>query len=204
MKKTFSLLLIVVLFSSCGMFRNVKKDKFEYELKTSEKVDSNLTIEEKTLDKGSVRIIDKGVIITDRKTIKRTEIPGANISISADLLRLKNGETIRRDSAGTRVSIMLDSLGQSLKIDIQTPNQSITETSNETITENMNQESNEQKDLSKESNHQIAVSTKSIHNESLETGNVEKEGKNSFWFAIIILGIVAIVGFVIYLIKKFK
>lgn len=198
MKKAFSFLLIALLFSSCSIFRNVKKEKFEYNLKTSEKVDNNVTIEQKTLDKGTVRTVDKGVTVTDRNTIKRREIPGANISISANLLQLKNGEIITLDSAGTKVSIMLDSLGQNLKIGIQSPDQSTTEITNETITDNKNQERNEQKDLSTESNKQVAVSSENNRKESVEAGYVERKGKNSLGFIFLGLGITVIVVYFIY------
>src|SRR5690606_22355825 len=118
MKRVFYLLLIAVLLSSCGIFRNVKKEKYKHEVSIKETSDSTEKIESTSLDQGKSIEIDKGTIITEKETTHTTKKEGAKVDVNADIVKLKSGETITKDSAGIRVSIMLDSLSNQLKVSV--------------------------------------------------------------------------------------
>lgn len=204
MKKILSLLLLCLVLSSCGLFRNVKKDTYEHDVKTSEKMESTSTIEEKTIDKGSTVDIDKGQVVTEKKNTKVTETPGVTVSVGADMVKLKNGETVSFDSLGVKIKVGLDSLTGIVKIDATMPPSKTTETNEEKITENKNRQKEETRD--KETNtKQEATNKEAIaRQESLDTDNTEKTPKNTFWYAFIVAFIVAAVGFFVYLVKKIK
>ena len=204
MKKAVSFLLLCMVLSSCGLFREVKKDKYDHEVKTSEKTEAKTDVEEKTIDKGQTTEIDRGEVVTEKKTTKVTETPGAKVSIGADLVRLTNGETISKDTLGARIKIGLDSLSGIIKVDLDLPPTKTTETNEEKTTEKKDKQTEDNRNKSTESKQKATTSQETANRERLRTDNSESTPKNVFWYAFIVAFIVAVIGFLLTLVKKIK
>src|SRR5690606_8364990 len=158
-----------------------------------EKSDSTERIDSTSVDKGKSIEIDKGTIITEKETTQTTKKEGAKVDVDADLAKLNSGETITRDSAGIKVSIKLDPSSNQLKVSVVGVAEEITTTIKEKITETKDYSKEDQRDKSESLNKEVTVSTSNERKESTEVKNVQKEGKNSFWFIVLGLGVVAIV-----------
>lgn len=183
---------MAMLLSSCGIFRDVSKKVFRGSAKTEVKTDSTEKVSVKTLDKGSVITTDKGVTITESSTTKVTDRKGANWNVSVDMLALTNGQGITKEYAGMKLKMMLDSVGNVLNIDIQAPDEKVTETTNTKITENKDLTSNKQNNTEKDSTKQVAVQAQTNTSDKVNTGDTERTGKNAFWWMIAVVGGIAV------------
>lgn len=198
MKKVYSLFLITALLSSCGIFRDVKKEKFSESLKAESEIVINSEVEEREIDSEKSNTIDKGVVVTERETIKKKTNPGAAVEISADMIRLKNGETIRKDSAGVQVAIILDSLNQRLKISINTPPTNEEETTKERIQENRDLSTGQEKQRETDRKENIGIQAGTRTDEKAAGASADKQGKNSFWALTIFIAALMVVWFLLF------
>lgn len=179
-------LSIVLLSSSCGVFRDVSKDIFKSKQKTEVKVEDNSTINEK--------VVDKGVVTTTETITGEATSPERKVTSKTPLENLKDGKPVTTlDSTGLiTVSVWLDSLNNVIanvtkkEELIYLPNAGVrvTEERKDVITERLNQQA-----IKREESTKSQVTDK----------QVEKKGKNAFWFVI---GGVALLGIIIWVISK--
>lgn len=196
------LLLTVVFLSSCGMFRDVSKKAFRKKAKTEIKTTTDEKVTVKELDKGKLLTVDKGVTVTESSSTRAVNRRGIDYSVSVDMLSLKRGGWVSKDYAGIKLKMMLDSVGNVLNIEVQTPDETITETTNTKVTENKNITRNEQRDTEKDSTTQIAATIQHTATDELATKDVERKGKNAFWWMIAVVGSIAVAVWLV--VKRFK
>lgn len=182
-------LFAMMICSSCGIFRDIKKDKYQENTKLLEQINSS---------ENNIQVsYDQGVSVTERNTISTINTPGLSLHFQTKLDRLFKGETVTQtDSSGATISVKLTDNNQNLDIKVQGVPKTETIVTYEKTTDF--------RDKLDSINRTFEQMMSIDFNSKVKQANVEKEGKNSFWFAIIVLGIVAVVGLIVYLIKKFK
>ena len=193
-----SLFLATLLLNSCGLFRG------SYRVKTEEKVTDVVT--EVKADKASSEVssgeteVNKDVNTKVTETVTKTTTSGTKTKVEVKREDLKDGKAEMLDSFGRKVILSLDSLKESLIIEIEAP----------TVTQEVTSRTIEQTDKSKESNKQAseknnieAVATRT-EDKSTSSQSDAKETRGSFWNIIgMWLGVglfIVIIGLVI---KKF-
>lgn len=204
MNRLAVLLLLCVSLSSCGLFRSVTKNKDVSEARTVVETDSSEKMESKKIDRGSTVSTDQSLTVTEREIKRTTTKPGSDVSFRADLLRLKNGETITMDSAGAKFSVWLDKISQTLHFGMTTPAEETNEEISERITSQNDLSSEDNRDTEETTSQEVAVSSSQESQSKSKTKDVEKEGKNAVWFVVLISIIVLIVVYFIYRRTKIK
>lgn len=204
MKKTISFLLLAAMLSSCGVFRDVTKNKDVENAKTVVKTDSSVKVSTGKVDKGVTVTNDQSVTITERESTRTVTRPGADVAFRADMIRLQNGEKITMDSGAIRISMWLNALSNSLNVSVAAPDETETENTKERTTQNKDISTEENRDLEESSTEEVAISSSQESKSKTKTKAVEKEGKNAFWFVVAIAVVVLIVVYFVYLRTKIK
>lgn len=203
LNKLLALVVIVITFASCSIFKKSEKHKVKTTLEVVCRKDST-SIEQVKKDSLERTIkVDKGVIITETETTTTTERKGAIVKGSVALDKLKTGlEILVKDSAGFKISVLLDTLSNQLTAKSESPGETTTTTTKSTTTEQKNSKEEKQKSGSSEENKQVAMSQEHRQKESVtvEDKKVEPKGSSFIWFAV--AGLVFVIGIIWYLRRK--
>src|SRR5690606_9289823 len=134
LSKILAMVVIVATVSSCGIFR---KTKHKQKQGLEEVVKRDCVSAETSTRTGEVkaRHVDKGTVITERTTTSVTE-KGGKSKVTIGKGDLKPGENYLRDSAGNEIKAVLDTLGKTLTLELNVPDERTETTTNERITEN--------------------------------------------------------------------
>ena len=189
--------IIVITFASCGIFKRSEKHTQKTSLEVLDRRGSTLTTKVKKDSLERTIKVDKGVIITETETTKITEKKGGIIKGSVDLEKLKTGlEILIKDSAGFKISMLLDTLTQQLTTKSESPGEKVTENTKSKTTQNKNNKEEKEKSGSSEENKQIATSQEHRQKESVKVEDKKSEPKGSsfIWFAVaIVVGVLLLI-----------
>ncbi|WP_343321428.1 hypothetical protein [Sphingobacterium multivorum] len=202
LSKVLAMVVIVAAFASCGLFRKSTKHVEKSTLEVVSKRDSSLS--EKTQKDSIQRTIktDQGITITETETTTITKKPGGKLNASVDLDKLKSGEEmLLKDSAGFRISAILDSVNNRLSIKSEAPSEEKTENKKERKSEYNNKKESNEKKGSEQVQKQVAVSHEQRQKESTKIEDIQKEPKGSMLIWLGIGALVFVIGF-LFLRKK--
>lgn len=196
------------MFTSCNMFKKTTRSKKLESLEVIFKKDSSESIKIKTDSIKSILKVDKGIIITETETTIINEKKGAKTSKTVDLKNIKDGkELLLKDSAGFKISLLLDTLKNQLSIQVEQPEEKTTTNSKTKVTENKNTTKKEEHKTSNEYQKQVAVTNdnkqKSVQKEDDKVSEPKGWSFLYFWIGGVI-ALCLIILFIRYLIKKGK
>lgn len=193
-----NLILATLLLNSCGLFRGSSR------VITEEKV-TDVVTEAKT-DKVSSEVssgeieVNKDVNTKVTETVTKTTTSGTNTKVEVRKEDLKDGKAEMLDSFGRKVILSLDSLKESLIIEIEAP----------TVTQEVTSRTIEQTDKSKESSKETSEKSNSeavvtrTEDKSTSSSTDTKESRSSFWNIIgMWLGVGLFIVIIGLAIKKF-
>lgn len=192
-------LVLILCLSGCGIFRKSTSNKQKYELKQVSKEEVKVNIDSTKKENLVEREVDKGVIVTE--TTETTKQKGEKIKVTKPLPE-KGGSIVAFDSIGHKIILKLDSLGQKLDIEVETPEIEKTKTT-KTV---------EHKDLTRESSHDSEtkfVKQEAIHREEKhqeEVSNSVKTSTPNFWGTLgfyVGLGLLILIP-IYFITRKFK
>lgn len=146
--------------------------------------------------------IDKGIIVTEIETTNIREKKGGFIKGSVGMDKLKSGaEILITDSAGFKISVMLDTLTDKLTAKAESTGEKTTSTTKYTTTEYKDGREEKEKSGSSEEDKQVATSQ-----EHRQKKNVQVEKKklepNDFSFMLWWIGIGLATCLIIWYIRK--
>lgn len=180
------LLLLVLTFSSCSIFRKRESNKeltsYSKDEKSKVKIDSSKIVTDKTVTTET----EKTETVTERPPIKITK---ENENVSFD--DLKNGlQTI--DSAGTKATVKYDSASKKLTTQIETLGEKKTEKSEKSKTTFS--------DKKEEAKASTTNQNKTAVRDEKEIKVVKDEPKGLAWFWLVIIGVVVVlvIGGIVY------
>ncbi|MDM1049480.1 hypothetical protein, partial [Sphingobacterium hotanense] len=174
------MVVIVTALASCGALRNKSKHSEKLEIKESAKVE--LTQSETVVSSADIKEkeIDKGVIVTEKETTTVTSKVGAKESITIKKGDLKPGENyLPVDSAFKLIRAVLDTLNQTLTIEIETPEEVTKTTVKETTTERKDVTKERQEQKQDTSSKQVATQAQMDRREGMQSGG--SESKPNAW-----------------------
>lgn len=203
LSKVLALVVIVATFASCGLFRRSTKKVEKHKLEVVTKRDSSLS--EKTQKESVHRNVkvDQGVIVTERETTTTTELKGGKASGSVGLDKLRSGaELLLKDSAGFRISAILDTVNNRLSVKAEAPSGKSTKHERERITEQKNTSESNEKQGSDKVEKQVATSQEHRQKESASTEEVNKEPKGSIWIWVSAGALLFVIGLIWFLRRK--
>lgn len=203
LNKLLALVVIVITFASCSIFKKSEKHKVKTTLEVVSRKDSTLIEQVKTDSLERTVKVDKGVIITETETTTTIEKKGGVVKGSISLDKLKTGsEILIKDSAGFKISVLLDTLSNQLTAKSESPGETTTTKSKSTTTERKDTKEESEKSGSSEQNKQVAMSQEHRQKESsvVEDKKTEPEGSSFIWFAL--AGLVFVIGVIWYLRRK--
>lgn len=171
--------LVTALLTSCGSLRNKSKQSSKHTIE--EVVKKDCVTVDLSIRTGEVKeqVIDKGVTVTERETSTTTTKPPTNIKVSAKKEDLKPGNNFLKDSAGNLVNVILDSLGNTLTIDMQIPGETTTKTEKEKITSQNDRTEDRQENTTEQVNKQVAVTNQQERKEVAK--QAASESKVNVW-----------------------
>ncbi|MFC3353708.1 hypothetical protein [Sphingobacterium zeae] len=202
LNKVFASVVIVTAFASCGLFRKSTKHVEKSSLQVVTKRDSSLS--EKT-QKDSIQrsiTVDKGVIITETETTIVTEKKGAKVSVDVPVEKALSGaEILLKDSAGFKISVLLDTLRQTFTVRSESPGEKTTHQTKQTVTEHKDSKEESEKQGSEKVEKQVAVSQEHRQKESVKVEEVKKEPKGSMMIWLALGGLLFVIG-VIWILRR--
>lgn len=187
LNKLIASVVIVATFASCGLFRKSTKHVEKRSLAVVSKRDS--TLSEKTQKDNLQRTVkfDKGTVITETETTIVTEKKGGKFSGTVGLDKLKSGVAILlKDSAGFKISALLDTLNNKLSINSESPSEKETKHTKQTVTELKDAKEESEKKGSEQVQKQVAVNHEQRKKESTKIEDIQKDPKGAMmiWGAI--------------------
>lgn len=173
LSKLLAMVAIVVAFASCGTLRK-NKNKQSQSIETVNKKDS-LEVSTAT-SSGEVKeqVIDKGTVVTQRETTTVTE-KGGKSKIILKKGELKPGDNFLRDSAGQVVRAVLDTISNTLTLELNAPAERSTKTERETITEKKYQTTNKEEKQEQKQEKQVAVTAEQRRGEKSSSSASESQ-----------------------------
>lgn len=175
LKKVIILVLVTLLLSSCSLFRGSSR------VKTEDRVTNVVT--EGKVDKVSTEVssgevtVNKDVNTKVTEQITKTTTSGTNTKVEVKKEDLKDGKAELMDSFGRKVLLSLDSLRESLTIEIESP----------TVTQEVTTRTTEQTDRSNESGKQTSTKSNNeavtirTEDRSTVTTSDTKDSRSNFW-----------------------
>src|SRR5690606_16927446 len=175
--RILAMVVIVATISSCGIFRKTKHKQTQG---LEEVVKSDCVSVERSTRTGEVkeRHVDKGTVVTERTTTSVTE-RGGKSRVVIGKGDLKPGENYLRDSAGNEIKAVLDTLGKTLTLELNVPDERTETTTNERITENRDNTRDREEKQEQKQEKQTAVAVEQRREENTEVSS--SESKPSFW-----------------------
>ncbi|WP_316743829.1 hypothetical protein [Pedobacter antarcticus] len=177
--KVILYILLVLCLSSCGLFRKIHKEK------TLNKSESSVI----TKSDSSGVTIDKSVITTKDKLDTIITLPGKTVKqdVYLNMDSLINGMTaVKNDLLDVR--LVLNPVTHVLSVEASLKPRD--------VPVKFDRETNRQNDIV-QSGSKFGSKDEKLK-ESQETVIVDKQPKNTLWYAVIMLGIVAILVFAVY------
>lgn len=200
LSKLLALVVIVITFASCSIFKKSEKHNIKTTLEVVSRKDSTLIEQVKKDSLERTVKVDKGVIITETETTTTTEKKGGTVKGYVALDKLKTGlEILVKDSAGFKISVLLDTLSNQLTAKSESPRETTTTTTKSTTTERKDSKEESDKSGSTEENKQAATSQEHRQKESSIFEDKKTEPKGSTFLWIVIAGLVFIIGFLLFL-----
>lgn len=195
LSKLLALVVIVITFASCSIFKKSEKHKVKTTLEVVSRKDSTFIeqVKKDSLER-SIKV-DKGVIITVTETTTTTERKGAIVKGSIALDKLKTGiEILVKDSAGFKISVLLDTLSNKLTAKSESPDEATTTTTKSTTTERKDSKEESEKSGSSEENKQVATSQehRQKENVTVEDKKIEPKGSSFIWMGLAFLLVVIV------------
>lgn len=178
-------LLTALLLTSCGLFKKTNRERQSVDVQQVAKRDCVL-VSDVTIGK-----VDRGVVTTDKVTETTTTTPPTNVKAEVPI---KQGEQVKVDSLGNVIKVVLDSLKNTLSIEVDVRG-GITRT---VVTER----TTEHKDKSETANYRdslaVIVDSSSRYNSSSDV----KSSSPSIKFWLFVLAVFGVVGWFVY--KKLR
>ncbi|MFD1770853.1 hypothetical protein [Sphingobacterium suaedae] len=195
--KLLALVVIVAVSASCGLSKKFKS-KQAYQLETVNKRDSSEV--SSSYSKGQVKeqTTDRGKVVTERTTTTVTEKPSGNSRVVINKDDLKPGENYLLDSAGNQIKAVLDTLGKTLTLDIVTPGEKSTRTTNERITEQKDETNQREENNEEQQNKQVGVTNEQRRNEksssAVSNSQPSATGIFSNWIGAAVTVLLVVIG----------
>ncbi|MGJ1360627.1 hypothetical protein ACR79B_04925 [Sphingobacterium spiritivorum] len=197
MKSKILILLAMLTFSGCGLFRKSSKTVEKVSFDVSQKKDSISSERIKSDSIGKSLSIDKGSVVTETERTITTEKKGGTVKGSIRIDNIPRGvELLLKDSAGTKISLMLDTMSNQLNVRVDHPGEKTTVTERIRQIENKNKTDQQESSTGSELNKEATVN--SIDRKKVSTSQVSKESEPDnwsfiFWWIGIGLGVVVVV-----------
>ena len=200
--KMVAMVVIVTALASCGVLRNKSKQSEKLEIKESAKVEvkqtessaSNIEVKEKE--------VDKGIVTTEKETTTKTTKEGSKGKFTIKKGDLKPGENyLPVDSAFKMIKAILDTMANTLTIEVETPAEVTEITVKEKVTEH--KDLTKEKDEKKQDTTNKQVATVSQNSRDEKIVKQESESKPNVWAILIdhigwgIAGVL-VIGFVLW------
>ncbi|MGJ1362901.1 hypothetical protein ACR79B_20685 [Sphingobacterium spiritivorum] len=203
MRSRILILMAMLTFSGCGLFRKSSKTVEKVSFDVSQKKDSISSERIKSDSIGKSLSIDKGNVVTETERTITTEKKGGTIKGSITLDRIPRGlEILLKDSAGTKISLMLDTMSNQLNVRVDHPGEKTTVTERIRQTENKNRTDQQESSTGSDLNNQVAVSSQERKRGSVSA--VEKISKpDPIGGVIMWIGIAIAIVLVVWGVKKF-
>ena len=200
--KILAMACLVCVIASCGSLRNKSRSSEKLEIIEGAKLQQ--TTMEQSGSKVAVaeREVDKGTVVTERTTTTTTSRDGAKGTAVIRKGDLKPGEnTIPMDSALGLIKAVLDTLNQTLTIEVTTPAAKSETVITERITERKDVDRERKEERQDTSSKQVATQVQSDRREN--ASGEENESKPNIWAVLVskigwgIAGVI-VIGFVLW------
>lgn len=197
--RILAMVVIVATVSSCGIFRKTKH-KENHTIEEVSKQESVSVETSTTKGEAKERNVDKGKVVTERTTTSTTT-KGGKSGITIRKGDLKPGENYLKDSAGNEVKAVLDTLGKTLTLELNTPPETNTTTTKERITENRDETRDREENQEQQQEKQVAIREEQRREES--TSESISDSKPSPWAVVgnwvgIAVAVVIVLGFMLW------
>lgn len=200
--KILAMACLVCVLASCGSLRNKSKSSEKLEIIEGAKLQQTATEQSGSKVAITEREVDKGTVVTKRTTTTTTNRDGAKGTAVIRKGDLKPGEnTIPMDSALGLIKAVLDTLNQTLTIEVTTPAAKSETVITERITEHRDVERERKEEQQDTSSKQVATQVQSDRRES--ASGEESESKPNIWAVLVskigwgIAGVI-VIGFVLW------
>lgn len=196
LSKLLAMVAIVVAFASCGTLRK-NKNKQSQSIETVSKKDS-LEVSTAT-SSGEVKeqVIDKGIVVTQRETTTVTE-KGGKSKVILKKGDLKPGDNFLRDSAGQVVKAVLDTMSNTLTLEINTPTERSTKTEREIVTEKKDVTQQREDKQEQKQEKQVAVAAEQRRSDksssSMNSSQPSATGIIGNWIGLAIAILIVLIG----------
>lgn len=187
LNKLLALVVIVITFTSCSIFKKSEKHKIKTSLEVITRKDSTLIEKVKKDSLERTIKVDKGVVVIKTEITTTTEKRGGVVKGSVGMDKLKTGaEILITDSAGFKISVMLDTLTDKLTAKAESPGDKTSTTTKSTTTEEKNSKEEKEKSGSSDENKQVATSQEHRQKENsvVEDKKYEPKGSLFIWWWI--------------------
>ena len=197
-----ALVVMVATLASCGSLRNKSRSSEKLEIIEGAKLQQTTTEQAGSKVAVAEREVDKGTVVTERTTTTTTSRDGAKGTAVIRKGDLKHGEnTIPMDSALGLIKAVLDTLNQTLTIEVTTPAAKSETVITERITEHKDTERDRKEERQDTSSKQVATQVQTDRRES--ASGEESESKPNIWAVLVskigwgIAGVI-VIGFVLW------
>ena len=175
-----ALVVLVATLASCGSLRNKSKSSEKLEIIEGAKLQQTTKKQSGSKVAVTEREVDKGTVVTERTTTTTTSRDGAKGTAVIRKGDLKHGEnTIPMDSALGLIKAVLDTLNQTLTIEVTTPAAKSETVITERITERKDVDRERKEERQDTSSKQVATQVQSDRRESASSD--ENESKPNVW-----------------------
>lgn len=192
--KLLAMVVVLATLASCGIFKNTSKHKEKFKLE--EIVKRDCVIMDKSTSKAEVKqqVVDHGIITTETETKIVTEKPAGKTKVVIKGGDLTHGNNYLKDSAGTLVNAILDTLSKTLTLEVTTPPERTESTKIERKTERKNLTDTKESKEETTQDKQVANAAQTERRQSSSTSDSESKpsGKGIIWGAIGLLLVVLV------------
>lgn len=148
--------------------------------------------------------VDKGVVVTERKTTTKTTTGGKS-KVEIKKGELKEGENFLRDSAGNMVRAVLDTLDKTLILEFNLPVTTTETTTEERIREQRDNHKQREEESRETTRKEVAVTVDSIRRETSEQSS--SESSPNVWALFVnkigwAVGLVVVIGFLLWWLRR--
>ena len=206
--KILAMACLACVLASCGSLRNKSRSSEKLEIIEGAKLQQTTTEQSGSKVAVAEREVDKGTVVTERTTTTTTNRDGAKGTAVIRKGDLKHGEnTIPMDSALGLIKAVLDTLNQTLTIEVTTPAAKSETVITERITERKDVERERKEERQDTSSKQVATQVQSDRRES--ASGEENESKPNIWAVLVskigwgIAGVI-LIGFVLWYLFRRK
>lgn len=200
--KMVAMVVIVTALASCGVLRNKSKHNEKLEVSESAKVEVKKTETSASKVEVKEREQDKGVVTTEKETTTKTIKEGSKGKFTIKKGDFKPGENyLPADSAFKMIKAILDTMANTLTIEVETPSEVTETTVKEKVTEH--KDVTKEKDEKKQDTTNKQVATMTQNNRDEKIVKQDSESKPNIWAILVdhigwgIAGVL-IIGFLLW------